>query len=128
MRYLSLSEVLWLHLQVIEASGGSAGVRDLGALEAAVAQPRSTFDGEDLYPSLLEKAAALAFSLVGNHPFIDGNKRVGHAAMEVMLLLNGVDLDATVDDQEKLFLELAAGSVSRKRLLEWLASHTRPSK
>lgn len=89
MRYISLSEVLELHRRIIEESGGSTGVRDLGGLESAIAQPRMTFGGRDLYPTLIEKAAALCFSLVQNHPFIDGNKRVGHAAMEVMLILNG---------------------------------------
>ena len=92
MRYISLSEVLELHRRIIEESGGSTGLRDLGGLESAIAQPHMTFGGRDLYPTLIEKAAALCFSLVQNHPFIDGNKRVGHAAMEVMLILNGYDV------------------------------------
>ncbi len=82
MRHLTLAEVLELHRMVMEQSGGSAGLCDLGALESAIAQPRMSFGGSDLYPSLVEKAAALCFSLVNNHPFVDGNKRVGHAAME----------------------------------------------
>lgn len=79
-RYLALTEVLDLHRRVMEQSGGATGLRDLGMLESAVAQPRQTFAGVDLYPSLAAKAAALGFSLIQNHPFVDGNKRIGHAA------------------------------------------------
>ena len=82
MRYLSLGEVLELHRLIIQQSGGAVGVRNLAALESAIAQPRMTFDGHDLYPSLEAKAAAICFFIVQNHPFLDGNKRCGHAAME----------------------------------------------
>lgn len=75
IRYLGLVEVLSLHRQIIEQSGGALGVRDLGALQSALAQPRMTFGGEDLYPTLVDKAAAVGFSIVMNHPFVDGNKR-----------------------------------------------------
>jgi death-on-curing protein len=87
MRYLTLSEVLELHRRIIGQSGGSSGLHDLGALESALSQPLASFDGEDLHSSLLEKAAALAFSLVNNHPFVDGNKRLAHAAMEVFSMV-----------------------------------------
>ena len=123
MRYISLSEVLELHRRIIEESGGSTGLRDLGGLESAIAQPFMTFGGRDLYPTLTEKAAALCFSLVQNHPFIDGNKRVGHAAMEVMLILNGYEIYAPIDDQEQVILGLASGDVSRDKLIEWLTDH-----
>ena len=123
MRYISLSEVLELHQRIIEESGGSTGLRDLGGLESAIAQPHMTFGGRDLYPTLIEKAAALCFSLVQNHPFIDGNKRVGHAAMEIMLILNGYEIYASVDDQEQVILGLASGDVSRDKLIEWLTAH-----
>jgi death-on-curing protein len=126
MRYLRLSEVLELHRLVIASSGGSDGIRDLGALKSALAQPRMTFGGNDLYTTLFEKAAALCHSLVSNHPFLDGNKRVGHAAMETMLVLNGYHIDARVDEQEELFLDLACGMVSREELAGWLAKKTRP--
>ncbi len=79
MRYLTLNEVLDLHLHLIERYGGSTGIHDLGALESALAQPRMTFGGEELYPTIVEKAAALGFVLIKNHPFVDGNKRTGHA-------------------------------------------------
>lgn len=121
-RFLTIREVLWLHTQVIASSGGGAGVRDFGALQSAVAQPRATFGGNLLYTSLVEQAAALAFSLVGNHPFVDGNKRVGHASMEMFLLLNGRQLQATVDEQERVFLDLAAGLLTREELITWLSN------
>ena len=100
MRYLTVAEVLSLHRLLIAQTGGTAGIRDLGALQSAVTQPQMTFGGDDLYPSLEEKAAALCFSLVANHPFLDGNKRAAHAAMETFLMLNGSELNATVDEQE----------------------------
>jgi death-on-curing protein len=125
MRYLALAEVLTLHNRVIELSGGSRGLRDLGGLESALAQPRATFGGEDLHASLVEKAAALAYSLISNHPFVDGNKRVSHASMEVFLQLNGHELDCDVDEQESLWLSLAAGQLSRRELTAWLTEHVR---
>lgn len=123
MRQLSLAEVVKLHRLVIESSGGSHGLRDLGALESALAQPRMSFGGEDLYPGIAEKAAALCFSLVQNHPFVDGNKRIGHAAMETFLVLNGFEIEATVDEQEMLMLELAGGELERSELVRWVSEH-----
>jgi death on curing protein len=123
MRQLSLAEVVKLHHLVIESSGGSHGIRDLGALESALAQPRMSFGGADLYPGIAEKAAALCFSLVQNHPFVDGNKRIGHAAMETFLVLNGFEIEATVDEQERLMLELAGGEIERSELVRWVSEH-----
>jgi death on curing protein len=123
MRYLVQEEVLELHQVIIQQSGGSSGIRDLGALQSAVAQPRMMFAGADLYATIEEKAAALAFSLICNHPFVDGNKRVGHAAMETYLVLNGCEIKATVNDSEQLILGIAAGAVSRSELVSWLRSH-----
>jgi death-on-curing protein len=123
MRYLSISEVFELHDRVISSSGGSRGIRDINALESAVNQPRQTFDQKDLYPDIVTKAAALCFSLVMNHPFVDGNKRVGHAAMETFLILNEYEINAGVDEQERVMLELAAGKMSRINFLEWLKNH-----
>jgi death-on-curing protein len=82
-----------------------------------------TISGEDLYPTIVEKAAALGFSLIKNHPFVDGNKRIGHAAMEVSLILNGYEIDASVDEQEPVILQLAAGELERKASTEWLRAH-----
>ena len=111
IRYLSLREVLVLHERVAAVSGGGVGVRDLGLLESAVAQP------------IVEKAVALGFSLISNHPFVDGNKRVGHAALEVFLLLNGFELDAPVDDQERIVLGVASGEMTREEFARWVDAH-----
>jgi death on curing protein len=126
MRYLALGEVVDLHRRLLEATGGASGIRDFGALESAIAQPKATFGGVDLYPTLVEKAAALGFSLVQGHAFVDGNKRVGHAAMETFLILNGAEVDAPVDDQERLILDLAAGWIGRSHLVDWLRQHIKP--
>lgn len=125
MRFLTLSEVLELHGRVIDETGGADGVRDLGAVESASFQPQMTFAGQELYPTIEAKAAALCFSLVKNHPFVDGNKRVGHAAMETFLVLNGWELAAEIDDAELTILSLAAGHLQREQLVTWIASHIR---
>ena len=126
MRFLTLSEVLQLHIWIAERTGGSTGVRDFNALESAVAQPRMTFEGKDLYPDLETKAAALCFSLTLNHPFVDGNKRVGHAAMETFLVLNGFELHASLEESEGTMLALAAGDLSREQLVSWVRAHIKP--
>lgn len=123
MRYLTLVEVLELHEMIIARTGGALGILDMGALESAVNQPRLTFDRTDLYPDIVSKAAALCFSLVMNHPFVDGNKRVGHAAMETFLILNGFEIVADVNEQERFILDLAAGKISRQELVAWLGDH-----
>jgi len=123
MRYLSLREILELHEAVIEISGGARGIRDMRALESAVNQPRLTFNQADLYPNIVAKAAALCFFLVINHPFVDGNKRVGHAAMETFLILNGCEIEVTVAEQEQIILDLAAGQLTREAFTNWLKDH-----
>ncbi len=123
MNYLTLEQVFELHGQLIEQSGGGDGLRDQGALESAVAQPQMTFGGEDLYPTLSTKVAAIGFSLIQNHPFVDGNKRIGHAAMAVMLMLNAHRIEASVDEQEQLILAIASSEMPREGLVEWLERH-----
>ncbi|MGE3388321.1 MAG: type II toxin-antitoxin system death-on-curing family toxin [Bdellovibrionales bacterium] len=123
MRYLTLEHLLDLHRLVIAKSGGAKELRDINALESAIAQPQMTFEGVDLYPSLAAKAASLAHSLIQNHPFVDGNKRVGHAAMEVFLILNGYEISATIEEQESYFLSIASGQVTRSELTEWIETH-----
>ena len=123
MRYLTTEQVMDLHRLVIAQSGGSGGIRDLNALESAVAQPAMTFDGADLCPTVAAKAGAFAHSLIQNHPFIDGNKRIGHAAMEVFLVINGFEIDASIDEQEAAFIGVASGELSRAELNDWIEQH-----
>lgn len=115
MRYLTVGEVMEIYSRVMKQSGGSVGILDLGSLESAVAQPRMTFNGEELYPTIVEKASALGFSLIQNHPFVDGNKRAGHAAMESFLMFNGYEISASVDEQVKIVLGVASGMPRPRR-------------
>jgi len=127
MRYLTFVEVLDLHRRIMEQSSGALGIGDLGLLKSAIAQPLMTFGSEDLYPTVIDKAAALGFSIIMNHPFIDGNKRTGHAAMETFLILNGFEISASVDEQEQVILAVASGALEREAFAEWLGEHTTPS-
>jgi len=127
IRYLTLIEVLELHRKILEQSGGALGIRDMGLLESAIAQPRMTFGGEDLYPSLLEKAAALGFSIIMNHPFVDGNKRTGHAVTETFLVLNRLEISSSVDEQERMVLAIVSGELGREAFVEWLQQNTTTS-
>lgn len=123
MIVLSHSQVLILHEQLIRQYGGSHGLRDGGLLDSALQGQFQTFGGIDLYPSILEKAARLAYSLVTNHPFVDGNKRIGAHAMIMFLYLNGVDLSFTQKELIDLFLSLAAGNTDANELHRWLQAH-----
>jgi len=118
--YLSRSQVLRLHELAIEAFGGTLGLRDMGALDAAVSRPQMTFGGEDLYPDLAAKAGALLHSLVANHPFLDGNKRTGAAASELFLAANGLDLAASDEELEELVLAVARGELAAEALAIWI--------
>lgn len=126
MRYLTVAEILSLHRSTLARTGGSVGLRDRGLLESALAQPRATFGGTDLYPSLIDKATVLGFVLIRNHPFVDGNKRVGHAALEIFLVLNGAEIRAAVDEQEQVVLAVAQGTLDRVGFLAWLEAHVVP--
>mgnify|MGYP000471028041 FL=1 len=115
-----MAEVIELHSGILEQVVGSGGIRDLGALESAIAQPRMKFGGEELYSTIIEKASALGFSIVMNYPFVDGNKRAGHAAMETFLVLNRLEIKAAVNEQERVILALAAGELDRDAFINWL--------
>lgn len=125
MQYLTVSEVIELYRQVMETSGGTVGILSIEALESAVALPRATFDGKELYPTIVEKAASLGFSLIMNHAFVDGNKRIGHYAMETYLVLNGYELTTSVDEQESIILQLASGKLSRDTFTDWVRKNTK---
>jgi death-on-curing protein len=126
IRYLTAEELLDIHRWALQAFGGLDGVRDSGLLESALAAPRMTFEGIDLYSTLVEKAAAMAFSLVMNHAFVDGNKRVGFWAMDAFLRLNGQCVVCGTEDGVETFLSMADGKKTREQLTEWLRFHCRP--
>ena len=109
----------------MERSGGSAGVRDQGLLESAVYRPQTTFGGEDLYPNLFSKAAALGHSIIKNHPFVGGNKRTGFEAMRLMLRLNGYDVQASLDAKFNFVMAVAEGKLKEQAIADWLKPHSR---
>ncbi len=120
---LSKDQVLQLHSQLIAETGGSDGLRDEGMLESALMAPFQTFGGADIYPSLQQKACRLCLGLVGNHPFVDGNKRIGAHVMLTFLAINGVELQYEQAELADIILQLAAGEISDAELLGWVVQH-----
>ena len=120
---LSKPQIFLLHEQLIAETGGSSGLRDEGMLDSALNAPFQTFGGEDVYPSLQQKAAHLCFGLVKNHPFVDGNKRIGAHVMLVFLALNGIELQYTQTELSDIILQLAAGTIQSSDLLNWVLTH-----
>ena len=120
---LTKEQVVSIHSSLIKASGGTDGVRDDGLLESALESPFQTFDGHDLYPSIIQKAARIGYSLVSNHPFIDGNKRIGIHIMLVFLAINGIDISCTQEDLIKIGLSLADDTMTFEELSVWLSYH-----
>lgn len=121
---IAIQDILNLHKKSIEDFGGSGGIRDLGLLESAIARPFQTFGGEDLYPSAYEKAAALAESLIINHPFVDGNKRTGMLAMAAFLLENNISLNVASDVLYKFIISVSTGEKLFDQIVEWLKQNT----
>jgi death-on-curing protein len=123
--YLSVDQLIALHGALIREFGGSSGVRDRGALESSVARPAMTFAGEDLYVDLAAKAAALMHSLVLNHAFVDGNKRVGVAAAELFLEYNDHTMEATDEELEAVTMSVAEGKLEVEALAIWIRQRLR---
>ena len=123
MRRLSKRQVLLLHEQLLSQSGGLQGIRDEGLLESALEAPFQSFCDTDAYPSLQQKAARLGYGLIKNHPFVDGNKRIGTHAMLVFLALNGVELSYSQKELSDIILAVAAGEKEYEDLLGWLLKH-----
>lgn len=123
MRTLSKRQILALHDHLIAETGGQSGLRDEGLLESALAAPFAAFGSEELYPTLIQKAARLGYGLVQNHAFVDGNKRIAAHAMLTFLALNGVEPRYTQQELSDIFLKLAAGEAEYKDLLAWINEH-----
>lgn len=119
----SSEKVKLLHQLMAEATGGSVGVRDEGLLDSAIEGAFATFDGVELYPSKEEKAAKLGYSLISNHAFVDGNKRIGVYVMLSFLELNGIHIESTDEDVVSLGLGVADGSMEQKDILDWIHKH-----
>lgn len=123
MIILSRDQVIALHSEMIQETGGTDGIRDEGLLDSALAAPFQSFADTGIFPSIQQKAARLGYGLVKNHAFIDGNKRIGVHAMLVFLALNKIELDYTQDELSDVFLKIAAGEISQDDLLRWIVSH-----
>lgn len=123
MIWLSKDQVLYLHSELIKATGGLDGLRDDNLLQSALLSPMQTYNSVELFPSLIDKAVRLACGLTQNHPFIDGNKRIGAHAMLVTLKLNGISLSYTQQELSSVFLELASGEIAYEELKVWVQSH-----
>ena len=120
---LSKEQILAMHKQLIEASGGIDGMRDEGLLESALAAPFAAFGDEQFFPTIEEKAARLAIGLVTNHAMLDGNKRLGAHAMLVFLALNGIRLEYAQEELSEIFLKIASGGCDYPGLLDWIRNH-----
>ena len=123
MKKLSEKQVLMLHTQLIQQTGGSDGVRDYNLLDSALENPFQSFGGEELYPTIQAKAARLGYGLIKNHCMIDGNKRIGTHAMLVFLALNGIELKYTQKELYETILDIAAGKIGYEDLLQWVLNH-----
>jgi death-on-curing protein len=119
VKYLTAEQVLFIHSRLIDETGGSHGVRDVGLLQSAVERARATFGGKDLYPDIFYKAAALMESLIKNHPFVDGNKRTAITSASIFLKMNGYTLEATQKDFERFALRMARGKASVENAADW---------
>lgn len=118
-------QVLAVHLRMIEMTEGSDGVRDRSLLDWALNAPFQTFDGKEIYPALLSKAAVLCRSIISNHPFLDGNKRIGIRVMLIFLELNGIELQYSQNELIELGLGVASSNLSSDDILKWLIEHAK---
>ena len=123
MKKLSKKQILMLHTQLIQQTGGSEGVRDYNLLDSALETPFKSFGGDELYPTIQAKAARLGYGLIKNHCMIDGNKRIGTHSMLVFLALNGIELKYMQKELYETILDVAAGKIEYEDLLQWVLDH-----
>lgn len=123
MKRLSKAHILRMHRELVEETGGHTGLRDEGLLESALETPFQSFGGTDAYPSIQKKGARLGFGLIQNHPFLDGNKRIGAHAMLVFLAVNGIEPEYTQAELSEMVLSVAAGALSFADMVRWVIEH-----
>jgi death on curing protein len=117
---ITLSQAGQIHTILIDRFGGARGIRDQRGLLSALARPFQTFEGKELYETVIEKAAALIESILQNHPFVDGNKRTGYVLMRLMLLENGYDIEASEDEKYDFVIAIASGDIRYEAIVKWL--------
>lgn len=123
MKYISFEYVLKLHDKLIKATGGSSEIRDVELLKSSMENSKSTFEGKDLYPTIEDKCANICYSMINNHAFIDGNKRIGIYVMLVLLEYNGIRLEFSQDELIKLGLGIAEGHIKQEEIICWIRNH-----
>ena len=123
MKILTKHQIVLLHEQLINETGGANGLRDEGMLESAISAPFQEFQAFSPYPTIQQKAARLAYGLIMNHPFVDGNKRIGAHVMLTLLMLNGIELEYTQQELSDIVLQVAAGKSGYDELLTWILNH-----
>lgn len=123
MRFLSIENIILFHEKIVKETGGSAGIRDRGLIESALNRAFMTYDGKDLYPSITEKIAVMAHSLISNHGFVDGNKRIGVAVMVILLKMNNIKVSYTQQELIDLGLKTAEGLMREKDIFNWIREH-----
>jgi death-on-curing protein len=124
MIILTKNQIIKLHEDLINEHGGDDGIRDDGLLESAINAPLQTFDEQPLFPSIHQKAVRMGYGLIKNHPFVDGNKRIGAHVMLVLLAINGIELDYTQKELYEMILDIASGEQTYDNMLEWALNHT----
>ncbi len=122
---IGIKEAEQIHSILISKFGGTKGVRDEGLLSSALNRPFSTFDNKDLYPSVIDKAAALVESIVVNHPFIDGNKRIGYVLMRLILLKNGLDIKAEPNEKYEFIISISMVALNIEQIKSWIEKHSK---
>ena len=127
MNVLSLEQLLEIHALVVEATGGSIGLRDLGRLEAAIATQTQNVFGEELYPKLIDKAAAIMRGIIADHPFVDGNKRTAMLAGLTLVEINGIRFAAKPGELEDFAVKIATDKLDIPSIVAWLREHTSTS-
>lgn len=125
MIWVSAEDVISIHARVIQKSGGMDGLRDRAALEAAIAAPLQSFEGQDLFPTVLEKIARIGYGLASNHAFVDGNKRIGAMMVQLLLGWNGYSLQLQRGELADMFIAIADGQAGQEELLAWMRAHLR---
>ena len=123
MKLLSIDHILELHQKMISATGGTFGIRDIKLLQSAINNSLATFDGKELYPDIESKTAAICYSIINNHPFIDGNKRMGIFIMLILLEYNNYKIKYSQSELIDLGLSIAKGNYKTKDIIEWIKNH-----
>jgi death-on-curing protein len=125
VKYLTAEQVLFIHSRLINETGGSHGIRDLGLLQSAVLRPKVTFEGKDLYPGIFQKAAVFMESLAKNHPFVDGNKRTAISSTGLFLRINSYHLETSQKELEDFTLKMVTGKVDHGDAVKWFKQYSK---